>query len=74
MKPSIDHLEITLTDLLVEQNGKKYMPQDNVEKASELVASKFSDCFCEVSPHPTFPVFVFKVARARKVFFEVTII
>lgn len=74
MKPNIDRLEKALTALIVMQDGKKYMPKDNVDKAIELVTTKFSDCFCEVSPHPNFPVFVFKVARAKRVFFEATII
>ena len=74
MKPNIDRMEKALMSFVVVQDGKKYMPKDNVDKAIELVTTKFSDCFCEVSPHTTFPVFVFKVARAKRVFFEATII
>ena len=74
MKPNIDRLEKTLLEMVVIQDGKKCIPKDNIDKAIELVTTKFSDCFCEVSPHPTFPVFDFKVARAKRVFFEATII
>lgn len=74
MKPNIERIEKALLPLTTIQDNKCCMPKENVESAIELVTNKFSNCFCEVSPHPTFPVFVFKVARAKRVFFEATII
>ena len=56
------------------QDGRKCMPKENVDAAIEKITSKFSDCFCEVSPHTTFPVFTFKVSRAKRIFFEAIII
>lgn len=73
MKPGIERIEKTLAPLIHEQDGRKYMPKENVEAAIEKITSKFSDCFCEVSPHATFPVFTFKVSRAKRIFFEVVI-
>ena len=57
MKPGFERIEKTLVPFVREQDGHKYMPKENVEAAIEKITSKFSDCFCEVSPHPTFPVF-----------------
>lgn len=74
MKPGIERIEKTLTPYIVIQDGRKCMPKENIDAAIEKVTNKFSDCFCEVSPHKDFPVFTFKVSRARKIFFEVTII
>lgn len=73
MKPGIERIEKTLAPFIQEQDGRKYMPKENVEAAIEKITSKFSDCFCEVSPHATFPVFTFKVSRAKRIFFEVVI-
>ena len=74
MKPGIERMEKALVPFLIEQNGHQYMPKENIDAAIDKVTSKFSDCFCEVSPHKDFPVFTFKVSRARQVFFEVPII
>ena len=74
MKPGIERIEKTVAPFLIDQNGRQYMPKENIDEAIDKVTSKFSDCFCEVSPHKDFPVFTFKVSRARKIFFEVPII
>lgn len=73
MKPGIERIEKTLAPFTREQDGRKYMPKENVEAAIEKITSKFSDCFCEVSPHATFPVFTFKVTRAKTIFIELVI-
>lgn len=73
MKPGIERIQKTLAPFIQEQDGRKYMPKENVEVAIEKITSKFSDCFCEVSPHPTFPVFTFKVSRAKTIFIELII-
>lgn len=73
MKPNIERVEKTLVPFIIEQDGRKYMPKENVDAAIEKITSKFSDCFCEVSPHPTFPVFTFKVSRAKTIFIELII-
>lgn len=73
MKPGFERIEKTLFPFVREQDGHKYMPKENVEAAIEKITSKFSDCFCEVSPHPTFPVFTFKVSRAKTIFIELII-
>ena len=73
MKPNIERVEKTLVPFIIEQDGRKYMPRENVDAAIEKITSKFSDCFCEVSPHPTFPVFTFKVSRAKTIFIELII-
>ena len=62
MKPMIERIEIALSPYNVIQDGRKCMPKEIVDAAIEKVTKKFSDCFCEVSPHPTFPVFMFKVS------------
>ena len=74
MNPTIKRVEAALLPLVTIQGDKKYMPKENVDKAIALITDNFSDCFCEVSPHTDSPVFIFKIARARKVFFEATII
>ena len=74
MKPGIERIEKTLAPLVVIQDGRKYMSKENVEAAIEKITNKFSDCFCEVSPHATFPVFTFKVTRAKQIYFEAVII
>lgn len=74
MKPGIERIEKTLAPFLTEQNGRRYMPKENIDAAIQAVTNLYSDCFCEVSPHKNFPVFTFKMSRARKVFFEVTIL
>lgn len=73
MKPGIERIEKTLAPFIQAQDGRKYMPKENVEAAIEKITSKFSDCFCEVSPHATFPVFTFKVTRAKTIFIELVI-
>ena len=74
MKPGIERIEKTLAPLVVVQDGRKCMPKENVDAAIEKITNKFSDCFCEVSPHTTFPVFTFKVTRAKQIYFEAVII
>ena len=74
MKPGIERIEKTLAPLVVIQDGRKCMSKENVEAAIEKITNKFSDCFCEVSPHATFPVFTFKVTRAKQIYFEAVII
>ena len=74
MKPNIERIEKTLAPFVVEQDGRKCMHKENVDAAIEIITNKFSDCFCEVSPHSSFPVFTFKVSRAKRIFFEVIII
>lgn len=66
MKPNIERIEKALTPLLIIQDGRTCMPKENIDAATEKITNKFSDCFCEVSPHATFPVFTFKVSSARK--------
>ena len=46
MKPGIERIEKTLAPFIREQDGRKYMPKENVEAAIEKITSKFSDCFC----------------------------
>lgn len=74
MKPNTERIEKVLTPFLVIQDGRRFMPKENIDAAIEKITDKFSDCFCEVSPHATFPVFTFKVSRARQVYFEVVVI
>ena len=74
MKPSIERIEKTLVPFVIEQNGHRCMPKENVDAAIEKITNKFSDCFCEVSPHATFPVFTFKVSRAKTIYFEAVVI
>lgn len=74
MKPNTERIEKALTPFLVIQDGRRFMPKENIDAAIEKITDKFSDCFCEVSPHATFPVFTFKVSRARQVYFEVVVI
>ena len=74
MKPSIERIEKTLVPFVIEQDGHRCMPKENVDTAIEKVTNKFSDCFCEVSPHATFPVFTFKVSRAKTIYFEAVIV
>ena len=74
MKPGIERIEKTLAPFIVIQDGRKCMPKENVDVAVEKIAKKFSDCFCEVSPHATFTVFTFKVSRAKQIYFEAVVI
>ena len=74
MKPSIERIEKTLVPFVIEQDGHRCMPKENVDAAIEKITNKFSDCFCEVSPHATFPVFTFKVSRAKTIYFEAVIV
>ena len=74
MKPSIERIEKTLVPFVIEQDGHRCMPKENVDAAIEKITNKFSDCFCEVSPHATFPVFTFKVSRAKTIYFEAVVI
>lgn len=74
MKPNIERIEKALAPFLVIQGGRRSIPKENIEAAIEIITNKFSNCFCEVSPHTTFPVFTFKVSSARKIYFEATII
>ena len=74
MKPTIERIEKTLVPFVIEQDGHRCMPKENVDTAIEKVTNKFSDCFCEVSPHATFPVFTFKVSRAKTIYFEAVIV
>ena len=52
----------------------KCMPKENIDAAIDKITNKFSNCFCEISPHATFPVFTFKVTRAKQIYFEAVII
>jgi hypothetical protein len=70
MRPSTNRVENALMPFVTIQDNKKYMPKENVDKATDLVTDSFSDCFCEVSPHPDSPIFIFKVARAKRVFLK----
>ena len=74
MKPGIERIEKTLAPFIVIQDGRKCMPKENIDAAVEKITNKFSDCFCEVSPHATFPVFTFKVSRAKQIYFEAVVI
>ena len=74
MKPGIERIENTLAPFVIEQDGHRCMPKENVDTAIEKVTNKFSNCFCEVSPHATFPVFTFKVSRAKTIYFEAVIV
>lgn len=74
MKPSIDRMEEALAPLIVDRDGRKCIPKENVDAAIEIITGKFSDCFCEVSPHTTFPVFVFKISRRKRIYFQAIII
>ena len=55
-------------------NGNKLFTAEDIDAAVEKITNKFSDCFCEVSPHATFPVFTFKVSRAKRIYFEAVVI
>ena len=74
MKPGIERIEKTLAPFIVIQDGRKCIPKENVDAAIEKITNKFSDCFCEISPHATFPVFTFKVSRSKQIYFEAVII
>ena len=74
MKPGIERIEKTMAPFVVLQDGRKCIPKENVEAAIEKITNKFSDCFCEVSPHATFPVFTFKISRAKQIYFEAVVI
>lgn len=74
MKPGIERIEKTMAPFIVIQEGRKCIPKENVDAAIEKITNKFSDCFCEVSPHATFPVFTFKISRAKQIYFEAVVI
>lgn len=74
MKPGIERIEKTMAPFIVFQEGRKCIPKENIDAAIEKITNKFSDCFCEVSPHAAFPVFTFKISRAKKIYFEAVVI
>ena len=74
MKPGIDRIEKTMAPFIVLQDGRKCIPKENIDIAIEKITNKFSDCFCEVSPHANFPVFTFKISRAKQIYFEAVVI
>lgn len=74
MKPNNDRIEKTLFPLTTIQDGRQCIKKESIDKAIELVTKKYSNCFCEVSPHPMFPVFAFKVSSGKLIYFEAVII
>ena len=74
MKPGIERIEKTMAPFIVIKDGRKCIPKENINDAINIITSAFSNCFCEVSPHATFPVFTFKVSRAKQVYFEAVVI